>query len=281
MPGPSGPWHRVRADLAEHATAVVYARPEDWHPDRFPAPRLRALLGRDRERYLALGHPAVRVRFAASRLLLKYTAAAALGARPEDVESAQLPTGRPYLRGCGALDVSLSHTDGLLLVGLTTRGRIGVDVERSDRRLDRSALLRHLCTPYELGAVDRLPPAGREPALVGLWTLKEAYTKALGQGLRFDFTCFGFDPAGPPDAVRCPDGSPAAGDEWSFARFAPADGYTAAVAVCDTGLGAAGAPPAPFTLDPVLVDAVTTALDGEPSGAPVPDPAAGSRCGPS
>lgn len=47
-----------------------------------------------------------------------------------------------------------------------------------------------------------------------LWTRKEAYSKALGRGLRLDFGTFGLDAGG--TELLAPDGAPAARGAWSF-----------------------------------------------------------------
>ncbi|MFE3022120.1 4'-phosphopantetheinyl transferase family protein [Streptomyces sp. NPDC059256] len=258
--GRDGAWDRVRADLEEHSVAVLHARLADWRPDQAGGPRLRALLGRDWERYLEMSHPAVRVRFAASRVLLKFAAAVALRVPPQVIELAYGPTGRPYLRGCDAVDISLSHTEDLLLIGLTTRGLIGVDAEREDRPLYTRGLHRHVCTPHELAALESLPPQQRERALVRLWTLKEAYSKAIGQGMRFRFTDFGFGPDGQPARVLAPDGAPGTGVEWEFQTYTVDGGYAVSVAVSDSGFGDTEDTAARTMLDPRVVAAVTEAL---------------------
>jgi 4'-phosphopantetheinyl transferase len=120
-------WDRVREDVAAYGTALIYARLENLQPELPGGEELRTLLGRDWTRYLSLAHPDVRNRYAASRVLLKHAAGVVLRGDPDGLELAYGPTGRPYLRGCDQIDISLSHTDDLLLVGLTTRGLIGVD----------------------------------------------------------------------------------------------------------------------------------------------------------
>ncbi len=254
----------MRADLEQHSVAVLHARLADWQPDQTGGPRLRALLGRDWERYLEMTHPDVRTRFAASRVLLKFAAAVALRVPPQVIELGYGPTGRPYLRGCDAVDISLSHTEDLLLIGLTTRGLIGVDAERADRPLYTRGLHRHVCTPHELGALSRLAPEERGPALVRLWTLKEAYSKAIGQGLRFRFTDFGFGPDGRLDRVLTPDGAPGTGVEWEFRTFSVDGGYAVSVAVSDTGLGGVEDTAAGTMLDPHVVALLTETLAEEP-----------------
>ncbi|MFC4497386.1 4'-phosphopantetheinyl transferase family protein [Streptomyces ovatisporus] len=264
--GPEGDWNRLRTDLAGHAHAVVHSRTEDWapaaQPQRTQDAFLRARLGRrDWERYRSLRVPAVRERFAASRLLLKAAVAAVIQVAPQDVELAYTPAGRPYLPGYDAVQISLSHTGSLLLVGLATCGVIGVDAERSDRPLYGPGLCRQSCTPHEAGAVEALPRRERDAALVRLWTLKEAYSKAIGLGLGAGFTEFGFpvDAAAAHVPLCLPDGTPAAGFDraWTF-RTCPVDGgHTAGIAVADAGFGPARDVAASMALDEAVLDAVS------------------------
>ncbi|HEU5334133.1 MAG TPA: 4'-phosphopantetheinyl transferase superfamily protein [Actinocrinis sp.] len=262
---PDGGWDEVRADLDAYGVAVLYALLGDWRPDKAGGPRLRALLGRDWPRYLELTHPEVRVRYAASRVLLKFAAAAVLRVPAQDIELSYGPSGRPFLRGYDAIDISLSHTDELLLVGLTTRGVIGVDAERADRRMYGPGLGRHVCTPHELGALEEYPLDQRNDALVRLWTLKEAYSKAIGQGMQFRFTDFGFDPTDPRSGLNRPDGQPGTGEEWTFRTYSIDGDYMVSVAVGDRGFGDAADTATSNALDLEILDALARAL-GEDDG---------------
>ncbi|GAA2311674.1 4'-phosphopantetheinyl transferase family protein [Streptomyces violaceusniger] len=268
-------WAAVRADLSAHGNATVYGQLAAWQPDGEHSPALRAVLGRDWPRGRVVEHAPSRHRYIASRLLLKHTAAAALRAEAADLEIAYGLTGRPSVRGCDQIDISLSHTDTLLLVGLTSRGRIGVDAERADRRLYGLSMARSICTPGELTALDTLPEEERNDRLVCLWTLKEAYTKAIGQGLRFPFTAFGFElgplPGGTghsecrPVRLCRPDGTPAGGAAWSFRTDVLHVGdvaFRVSAAVRDAGLGRSADIDAATMLDSEIFAAVSEALAG-------------------
>ncbi|MQY14100.1 hypothetical protein SRB5_42610 [Streptomyces sp. RB5] len=257
-------WDQVRDELAGHGSAIVHAKLSDLEPELPAGQDLRTLLGRDWTRYMDLTHADVRNRYAASRMLLKYAAGAVLRGDPDDLELAYGPTGRPYLRGCDQIDISLSHTEDLLLVGLTTRGLIGVDAEWADRDMYDAGLGRHICTPYELILLAGMP-AGEERnrGLVRLWTLKEAYSKAIGQGMQFRFTEFGFGPDGRPVRVQRPDGTPGTGDEWLFRTFVLKSGYCVSAAVYDAGFGPLRDPEITTMLDQDCVDAINEALDEE------------------
>lgn len=278
--GPAGPWDAVREALAERGSAVLVSRLGDWlPPDPASDPAAGAsthasthasadasgdaeaaddcaVLGRDWARYQAMSHDQVRSRFLASRLLLKHAAGEVLQARPETVDLAYKLGGRPYLRGCDQVDISLSHTEDLLVVGLTRRGWIGVDAELAARRLLGTGAEKQICTPHEISLLEAEPEHRRNPALVRLWTLKEAYSKAIGQGLRFRFTEFGFAPGAERVQVLRPDGSPGTGEEWSFGTWEIDRLYTVSVALFDAGFGDTADIAARTMLDDGLVDAL-------------------------
>ncbi|MFY4718927.1 4'-phosphopantetheinyl transferase family protein [Streptomyces sp. LaBMicrA B280] len=254
-------WQQVRRDLLESGSALLWARLSALGEQLPQDVALREVLGRDWSRYLELSHEDVRRRYAASRLLLKCAAGAVLRSDPEQLELAYGPTGRPYLRGYDQIDISLSHTGDVLLVGLTTRGLIGVDAERVDRQMYGSGLGRHVCTPYELITLSMLDERERNPSLVRLWTLKEAYSKAIGQGMNFRFTEFGFGPDGRPVQVQRPDGTVGTGDEWGFRSFVIDDAYCVSAAVYDAGFGTTAQTDVATMLDQDCVDAIEEALN--------------------
>ncbi|MFG2547718.1 4'-phosphopantetheinyl transferase family protein [Streptomyces sp. NPDC048594] len=178
----------------------------------------------------------LRSRFGASRIALKTAAAAVLRTDPEALDLSYTLGGKPYLRGLGHLDVSLAHAGDLIAVGVSGTGRIGVDLEPTRRRVPVGLLMDHICTAAEKRELARLERARRAAAVLRLWTLKEAYTKALGQGLRLGFTEFGF---GPDSGLRTPEGAPAGADSWDFGTFPVRDGWLLSVACEDVGAVAA------------------------------------------
>jgi 4'-phosphopantetheinyl transferase len=243
VPGPQGPWGPVRGSLEDTGSAVVYGTLSTWRSQLQEPDRLRPLLGRDWSRYQSLRNARARERFLASRLLLRQTTAEVIGSAPELVDLAYQPGGRPYVRGCDQIDISLSHTEEIMAVGVTRRGRIGVDVELMERRLAGTESESVGFTPYERERLDRADPRLRNDILVRLWTLKEAYSKALGQGLRFRFTEFGFALDGSAARLVQPDGAPVGdGASWTFGTFVldrpgQATGYMLSAAVQDSGFG--------------------------------------------
>ncbi|WP_254552485.1 4'-phosphopantetheinyl transferase superfamily protein [Kitasatospora sp. MMS16-BH015] len=261
--GRDGPWAPVTRSVQEYGTALVYAHLDDWRPDRAAGPRLQRLLGRDWAKYLELTHLDVRIRFAASRILLKTAVGRLFGVGPEEVELGYRDKGRPFIRGNDSVDVSISHTDGLLLVGLSTQGQIGVDVEPADRELYDQGLARHLCTETELKRVEALPYELRNAELLRIWTLKEAYTKAIGTGLMSSFGSFSVDGSGSCHGLRGPDGEPADTGTWYSATFTDEPEYVLSVAVVDDGFGSDTQAATGARLNDGLVSALIDALGEE------------------
>ncbi|MGW7823525.1 4'-phosphopantetheinyl transferase family protein [Streptomyces puniciscabiei] len=194
VPGPDGPWEEVQERIERTGRAVVHTTWGQWLTPALLDPGLRQLLGRDWPRYRQHPAPAGRLSFAVSRVVLKHTAAAALQVPARRLDLAYLPGGQPVLRGLGAdLQVSLTHTDELIVVGVSRAGPVGVDAEPAACRISFEALRDHVCTAEEAELLAALPEKERTGTLLRLWTLKEAYTKALGHGMRRRFSAVGFE----------------------------------------------------------------------------------------
>ena len=93
---------------------------------------------------------------------------------------------KPVLEADG-LFMNLSHCKGLAVCAVS-RTPVGIDAETP--RKVREQMLSRVCTPAETGFV--LRQTDRELAFSRLWTLKEAYAKYTGAGIREPFDKLGF-----------------------------------------------------------------------------------------
>ncbi|HET7695296.1 MAG TPA: 4'-phosphopantetheinyl transferase superfamily protein [Vicinamibacterales bacterium] len=146
--------------------------------------------------------------------------------------------GKPYLVDAPpGLQFNLSHTEGFCLVGVTRGAAIGVDVERVRATDDMAELVRQCFSPAEQRAFDTLPPAERCRGFFKGWTRKEAFIKALGDGLSYPLENFdvSLGPDGPARLLAI-GGSAAAAAEWSMDALEPAPDVQAAVAVAAPGV---------------------------------------------
>lgn len=145
---------------------------------------------------------------------------------------------------------NVSHTEGLVLVGLCDRGPIGVDVERLSRSPDLGLARRYFAPPEVDYVWNQGDEERRHLAFLRVWTLKESFIKAIGTGLTMplaDFTFEQIDTPTPQVRMLHNDSSLAGG--WQFLSFSPAPGYIAAVAVRATPRDSA-ITPHPHPADP-------------------------------
>jgi 4'-phosphopantetheinyl transferase len=167
-------------------------------------------------------------RFSAARGWLRHVLAAETGSSPGRVSFAAGP-GKPRLADGAGPRFNLSYSEDLALVAVADR-EVGVDVEHLGRGLRVLDAASVACTPGEVAALRRLPPAPRADAFLRIWTAKEAFLKGTGQGLSV-----------PPDRVEIgdarPDGAtpvrmagPKGRAEWWLRSLSPAPDYVGAVA---------------------------------------------------
>lgn len=132
--------------------------------------------------------------------------------------------GKPYVADA-PLEFNLSHAGGALMLAVSRRTALGIDLE-SIRRKTRPAveLARRFFTPAEAKALEALPPNRRQDTFLRLWCAKEAALKAHGRGIGFGLDRFEFalDARG-----RI---SPAAGNPWRVIAFAPSPEHVGALA---------------------------------------------------
>lgn len=161
--------------------------------------------------------------------LLRQVLAPYVGIAPGDLRFGREPRGRPYLLVDDAPDFNLSDTGGGTVVAVAQRGRVGMDLERTDRRLSHRELARRYFSEREIAALETLDDEAARQAFLRLWTAKESSCKATGTGIFGWLPRWSFDPASDtPRLWALPD---EAGDRsaWHHVRVAPHPDFTAVV----------------------------------------------------
>ena len=108
--------------------------------------------------------------------------------------------GKPVLEEAQGIYFNISHTRGLVVCGISERV-IGVDTEYI-RPFDRR-LMRRVCTEEEIAYIyqnsgNREDQEQQSQRFFRLWTLKESYLKATGQGISIPMreVCFSLEDRG-------------------------------------------------------------------------------------
>lgn len=131
------------------------------------------------DRYVTPLHGA---RFIAARSTLRELLAQRLGCHPAQVRFEYGAKGKPALPGL-PFHFNLSHSGNYALVGIHPESELGVDIEGERPSIQGPGIARRFFTAREAAWLDGHAPAAQPHAFCRLWTCKEAWMKAEGQGM--------------------------------------------------------------------------------------------------
>ena len=153
---------------------------------------------------------------------------------PNRFASLTLLTGSPKLippENALRLRFNLAHSEDSALFAFAWDRTLGVDIEalKSDTPCDE--LAQNYFSEAERAAYSGLPEAERRPAFFRIWTRKEAYVKARGEGLSLPLSQFdvSLDPENARLLATRPDASEA--DRWQMKNIPLGENFAGALVV--------------------------------------------------
>ncbi|HEX4824472.1 MAG TPA: 4'-phosphopantetheinyl transferase superfamily protein [Candidatus Polarisedimenticolaceae bacterium] len=166
-----------------------------------------------------------RRRFAMARSALRRTLAREMGADPRAIAFRYGPNGKPSLEG-NELRFNLSHAGGRALIAWTDGGEIGVDIENVRPVRFGEKIARRYFSDDERRAFGGISDARWNETFFRCWTRKEAFIKAIGDGLSYPLRSFDV-----PMGVRVADGSIRADGarRWRLDSIDAGPGFVAAI----------------------------------------------------
>jgi 4'-phosphopantetheinyl transferase len=175
-----------------------------------------------------------RDRFVVGRGCLRAILASYLECDPAEIEFANGPNGKPVLAGrfsLAGLHFNQAHSEDVMLAAVTRAGPIGVDVERIRALPDAEELVRRFFSSREAEAFHLLPEDQRTVSFFNLWTRKEAWLKATGEGITHSLSLVevAFLPDEPARLLSIA-GREALAADWTLTDLQPAKDYAAALA---------------------------------------------------
>lgn len=134
--------------------------------------------------------------FSLAHILLRHELSHHANLRPDEWVFTRQPYGKPMLAPSlmadHALHFSLSHAGSTAVCAITRVGAVGVDTESLARDIDVDAVASIALTADEQVAIAPLEAGAKLRQVLTLWTLKEAYAKAIGVGLLLPMQQYGF-----------------------------------------------------------------------------------------
>ena len=189
----------------------------------------------EQERAAKFYFPKDRQHFIVARGLRRLILGRYLDQAPAQLRFVYNAYGKPSLEVTTSLHFNLSHSKGLALLGVSSDRELVIDLEyiRTDFPVDQVA--KSVFSVSEQNILRSLPDALKPEAFFNAWTRKEAYIKALGQGLSIPLDQFdvAFVP-GEPAALREVRGTWENAHNWTLQHLTPAPNYVGAIAVAGT-----------------------------------------------
>lgn len=227
---PLPPTEQSLAAIDAHVWAACLDLPAE------PLARLGATLSNDERQRAARFHfDRHRNRFIAGRGILRSLLASYVDCLPDELQFSYCPNGKPALSGRfadSALNFNLAHSEGLALIAVTRCSTVGVDVEKIRRVTDANELVERFFSPRENTLFQQLDDGEKKIAFFNLWTRKEAWLKATGEGIghllaRVEVT---FLPSEPARFLALPEHS-GANANWLVSELKPAADFVGAIAL--------------------------------------------------
>ena len=176
-----------------------------------------------------------KTRFIVGRAALRLILGQTLGVPARALRFEYGPQGKPALAepfDSAGVAFNLAHSSQLALVAMTRGTRIGVDIEWRRPLDDLGAIAEQTFSLRERRTLLALPETERVPAFFRCWTRKEAFVKAVGEGLSYPLDTFSVSlrPEEEPRLVEI-RGDEMSARRWTIVDLEPAPGYAAAAAV--------------------------------------------------
>ncbi|HEY9610801.1 4'-phosphopantetheinyl transferase family protein [Allocoleopsis sp.] len=181
--------------------------------------------------------------FIAGRGILRTILGRYLNLEPAQLQFSYSSRGKPALANTDIGEIvafNLSHSNGLALYAIAQGAPakpiahapyVGIDLEYMRPMPKVEELAKRFFCPREFAVISSLPEEQKQEVFFQAWTCKEAYLKAIGDGLPgLDGVEVSLTP-GEPATLLSIQGDQEAASHWSVYQLTPSPGYMAALAV--------------------------------------------------
>lgn len=170
-----------------------------------------------------------RTHFVVTRGVLRFFLGAYTHRLPKDVAFCYGPKGKPELANKGTgVCFNVSHSHGMGMWAFAINRPVGVDVEYVERSVNIDAVGKRFFSDDEWRHLCDLPDDQRRKSFFRCWTRKEAFVKAIGDGLSFSLKAFDVS-VGEMAQLKRIDGEYDP-QKWTLKAIEPTPEYVGAVA---------------------------------------------------
>lgn len=185
----------------------------------------------EKQRAGGIGSIATRNAFILARAALRCLLGLYQDCNPSLVQFTYELEGKPRLLGEAVQSFSASRSGTIAAFAFSSNTSVGIDVERLRPIPGMSRVIERMFSADEKRQIQGFDPKRHQQAFFAAWTRKEAYAKAIGQGILTPFNEFSVDlnPDEPRPEIRFPAGA-ASATHWVLHDLSISQEYAAALA---------------------------------------------------
>lgn len=174
-------------------------------------------------------------RFMTMRSILRNILSSYLEIGPADIEFCYNQFGKPFVPvAINAREISFnaSSSQNVALIAIALEKEIGIDIEKISSDWEHVEIARNFFSERERNEFLRLPDEFKIEAFFSCWARKEAFVKAIGEGLSFSLKDFDVSVAqNVPVTILDIRNSDQKAADWNLVDINAGWGYKAALAV--------------------------------------------------
>lgn len=170
--------------------------------------------------------------FIAARGILRLLLGKYLERNPAAISFHYSKYGKPGIANENSLQFNITHSQNIALFAFTKKIAIGIDVELVNPDIEAKDIAKNFFSINEIRSLLALPEEQQALGFFNCWTRKEAFIKAVGEGLSFPLDKFevSMEPDKPAKLLAT-HWEPEAVSKWSLYSLSPAADFVGCLAI--------------------------------------------------
>lgn len=174
-----------------------------------------------------------RLQFVLTRGVLKDLLAEKLKLAPLEIKLNYAEHGKPFLSpeiNPENIEFNVSHSNDYAAIAISKNVKLGIDVEQIRSDMDFDNLAKRFFSKDEYEYLMSLEKEGKQTAFFSIWSAKEAFIKAQGDGVSFGLDKFSVPFSDAKGLVQISSNKDSS-HIWQLENFSNIEGYSMAVCV--------------------------------------------------
>lgn len=176
-------------ELSERQTSVFLLRLNDYDHEQ-----LYSFLSSDeKQRADRLKVELKKKQFIVSRSALRKILSNSIDIPNDEVNFYYSEHGKPFIENKynnKAIEFNISHSDQCILIAISMKNQLGVDIEKINTEINYESLSKRFFSERENEYFRNIEPDKQLDTFYAIWTRKEAFIKATGQGIAYGLDKF-------------------------------------------------------------------------------------------